>query len=133
MYPTRALRESSGFDPTLSVCEDYAMELEISLKYKFIALQQPTFKRRRHSGNLSEETYEKLQDKLRTVQRFYYEKGGDRIIRKKDAEQRFARILYQMGVRAKQEKHPASVAKDLFIRSLKMDFRPKTLAQLLLT
>ena len=133
MYPTKAIRESSGFNPTLKVCEDYDMELELSLKYKFIAQQQPTFKRRRHSSNLSEETYEKLADKLKTVQRFYYDKGGDKIIPVKSANQRFAKILYKMGVMAKQEQYPSREVKGLFINSLTMDFKLKTLARLLLT
>ena len=53
MFPTKMLRESPAFDTSLNICSDYDLWLRLSTKYKFIALKEPTFKRRRHETNLS--------------------------------------------------------------------------------
>ena len=58
MFPRKALEGTEGFDESLRVCSDYDLWLRLSLKYRFIALEEPTFKRRRHSENLSANPFE---------------------------------------------------------------------------
>jgi hypothetical protein len=42
MFPKNALKEMGGFDTSMKACYDYKLELKISLKYPFIALDEPT-------------------------------------------------------------------------------------------
>ena len=82
MFPTRVLRESPAFDKTLNICSDYDLWLRLSTKYKFIALSEPTFMRRRHSSNLSKASLENCLIEFQVINRFYNDNGGREIIPK---------------------------------------------------
>ena len=58
MFSKKALEEVGGFEESLPLCADYDLWLRLSLKYRFMALPDPTFKRRRHSTNLSKPSSE---------------------------------------------------------------------------
>jgi glycosyltransferase involved in cell wall biosynthesis len=75
MFPAEILRESPAFDTSLHICSDYDLWLRLSTKYKFVALPDPTFKRRRHETNLSKASYENCLIEFQVVNRFY-ENGG---------------------------------------------------------
>ena len=85
MFPTKVLRESPAFDKTLNICSDYDLWLRLSTKYKFIALSEPTFMRRRHSCNLSKASLENCLIEFQVINRFYYDNGGREIIPKEIA------------------------------------------------
>ena len=85
MFPEKILKAASPFETSLKVCSDYDLWLRLSTKYRFIALHKPTFKRRRHPGNLSGPSFENCMTEFRVLERFYYEKGGKNLIPKKTA------------------------------------------------
>lgn len=80
LFPTRILRESPAFDTSLHICSDYELWLRLSMKYKFIALPNPTFKRRRHSSNLSQASLENCLIEFQVIDRFYNNNGGKKLI-----------------------------------------------------
>lgn len=97
MFPKRVLQDAGGFNQALAVCSDYDLWLRLSLKYRFIVLDEPTFKRRRHPGNLSAGTSEKRIIELKVLEDFYYNKGGDKIIPNRAAMKRLSRERYRVG------------------------------------
>ena len=80
MFPIKILKDGVTFDTSLRVCSDYDLWLSLSMKYRFVALPNPTFKRRRHSGNLSTVSFENCLTEFKVLERFYYEKGGNKAI-----------------------------------------------------
>ena len=70
MIPKRILQNCDPFNVSLKVCSDYAMWLHLSLKHRFIALSEPTFKRRRHNNNLSTASFENRLTELQVLEKF---------------------------------------------------------------
>jgi glycosyltransferase involved in cell wall biosynthesis len=124
MFPKRILEEAGGFDESLRVCSDYDLWLRLSLKYRFIALDEPTFKRRRHPGNLSYLTSDKQAIELKVLEDFYYNKGGEKEIPQYTAKKRFSRAEYRIAKSAMNEKKPA-LAAEFFKASFKRRFNIK--------
>ncbi|MFO7667465.1 MAG: glycosyltransferase [Desulfobacterales bacterium] len=124
MFPKRILVRTGGFDSNLRVCSDYDLWLRLSLKYRFIALSEPTFKRRRHSGNLSAISYKNILTELKVLERFYYENGGKEAVPENIAMARLAREGYRV---AKYAMHERSFqqALDLLLQSLRRHFQFK--------
>lgn len=104
MFPIKVFQEVGGFDESLPVCSDYDFWLRISLKYRFIALHKPTFKRRRHSENLSCCSLANRLTELNVLRRFYFEKGGDKVVPSKVAARRLSKESYRVGKCAIKEK-----------------------------
>jgi glycosyltransferase involved in cell wall biosynthesis len=122
MFSKKVLETSGGFDTSLPVCSDYDLWLRLSLIYKFIALMEPTFKRRRHTANLSALSIDKRIIELKVLERFYYEKGGDNIVPKKIAMRRLRRKEYQIAVAALKERK-LQIACEYFIKSFRHRMR----------
>jgi glycosyltransferase involved in cell wall biosynthesis len=80
IFPRKILKDAAFFDTSLNVCSDYDLWLSLSTKYKFVALPNPTFKRRRHSDNLSVVSYQNCLTEFKVLERFYYERGGKKVI-----------------------------------------------------
>ena len=80
IFPKKILENTVAFDTSLKVCSDYDLWLFFSTKYKFVALPNPTFKRRRHLGNLSNVSFENCLTEFRVLERFYYKKGGSKAV-----------------------------------------------------
>jgi glycosyltransferase involved in cell wall biosynthesis len=96
LFPRKALDDHGGFDTSLKVCSDYSLWLKLSLKYKFRSLKSPTFKRRRHSSNLSISSYLNRLAELKVLERFYYEQGGDKVVSAKTASKRLSKEEYRV-------------------------------------
>ncbi len=103
MFPAQILKESPRFDSSLHVCSDYALWLYLSTKYKFIALPDPTYLRRRHSTNLSKNTFENCLTEYQVVNRFYNEMGGRDYIPEKIAKKVLSKKKYRAGRYALKE------------------------------
>jgi len=131
MFPKRILEQAGRFDTSLSVCSDYELWLRLSLKYRFIALPAPTFKRRRHSGNLSERSFTNRKIELEVLERFYYQDGGRDVIPEKLAMRRLSEEIYRVGKCALKEGEYHE-AKDYFRTSLRSRLNPKSLAMWIL-
>jgi glycosyltransferase involved in cell wall biosynthesis len=127
MFPQKAIEEAGGFDETLPVCSDYDLWLRLSLKYRFIALQEPTFRRRRHLGNLSRLGADNQIRELGVLERFYYEKDGHKVVPKKIAANRFGKEEYRVGIHALQEGN-LTTAREYLIKSFKHHPNLKSLA-----
>lgn len=97
MFPTKLLKQSPAFDSSLRICSDYDLWLRLSMKYKFVALGEPTFKRRRHSANLSKASYRNCLTEFQVVNRFYYESGGRRLIPEATAKKVFSKKMFRAG------------------------------------
>ena len=70
------LQKLGGYDGSLRVCEDYELWLRASLQYRFIGLAEPTFLKRRHSGNMSNPCFENCLAELDVIESFYFKQGG---------------------------------------------------------
>jgi len=103
IFPKKALQEAGGFDTSLKASYDYRMELDISLKYRFIALDKPTFMRRRHSSNISRESFFNRNAELEMLEDFYYNHGGKEAIPKRIAMKRLSQESYRAGRYALKE------------------------------
>jgi hypothetical protein len=103
MFPTKVLRESPAFDSSLYICSDYDLWLRLSMKYQFIALERPTFKRRRHSTNLSVASFNNCLIEYKVIDRFYHEMGGKQVIPKTTAAKIFSRKKCRAGRYAVRE------------------------------
>lgn len=110
MFPRDILQKAGGFDTSLPVCSDYDLWLRLSLEYRYIALPEPTFKRRRHSGNLSAGSLQNRIIELEVLKRFYYEKGGDAVVPRRIAMDKLSREEYKVGKYSLLEKDYASAA-----------------------
>ncbi len=97
MFPKKILKEPVVFDTSLKVCSDYDLWLKLSLNYRFVALDHPTFKRRRHPGNLSVPSLENCLTEFKVLEHFYYKKGGKEVIPEKTAMNVFSREGRRVG------------------------------------
>ncbi|MCK4821092.1 glycosyltransferase family 2 protein [bacterium] len=103
----KLLQEANGFDVSLPVCSPYVVWLKLSLKYKFVALERPTFKRRRHSGNLSERSFANQKIEFDVLEDFYYNSGGKEVIQRRRAMRRLSKEGYRAGRCALRERLPS--------------------------
>lgn len=97
LFPKKALLDVGGMDENLSVCADYKMELLISLKYRFVALDKPTFMRRRHDSNISKICFVNRLAEYHVLKDFYENLGGKKIIPADIAKKRLAKEAYRAG------------------------------------
>jgi len=130
MFPKKVLEMANGFDTSLRICSDYDLWLRLSLKYRFIALAEPTFKRRRHTGNLSALSTENYIIELKVLERFYYERGGDSVVPKRIAMRRLSQEEYRVAVAALREKK-SQIAREYLRKSFRSYPNPKSLFMML--
>lgn len=97
MCTKKLLQEAGGFDVSLPVCSPYVLWLKLSLKYKFIAVEKPTFRRRRHPDNLSERSFANRKIELDVLENFYYNGGGKEVIPRHQAMKRLSKEGYRTG------------------------------------
>lgn len=131
MFPKKILSEAGGFDESLRVSLDYDLWLRLSLKYRFIALPEPTFKRRRHRDNLSAISKDNRLTELKVLERFYYQGGGRSVIPEKLAMRRLSEETYRVGKCALKEGEHRE-AKAYFRTSFRYHLTPKSLAMWIL-
>lgn len=103
MFPAKILKSPMIFDSSLKTCSDYDLWLRLSLKYHFIALAEPTFKRRRHAGNLSHVSFENCLTEFKVLDKFYREKGGDKEVPENIARKVFSKEIRRTGRYALKE------------------------------
>lgn len=70
LMPRKLFLEKGGFDQTLRCAHDYDLFLDLSLDSGFFAVQEPLFLRRRHGGNLSAGSYDKIALVLKVLEKF---------------------------------------------------------------
>ncbi len=122
----RVYQEMGGFDPNMKRCGFYKSLLELSLKYKFVGVDKPTFKKRRHIGNAIERNYSWRKMELDVLENFYYNKGGKNIVPFDRAMRRLSKEAYRAGVCAVKE-GLRTEALQMLGQSLKQYFNAKSL------
>ncbi len=131
MCTKELFQEVGGFDVLLPVCSPYIVWLKLSLGHRFIAVEKPTFKRRRHSSNLSERSFANCKIELEVLENFYYNDGGKNVIPYKLAMKRLSKEQYRAARIAIRESMPETAC-DFLKGSLKRHFRLKTLFWLII-
>jgi len=116
------LEEAGGFDVSLPVCSPYALWLKLSLKYDFMPTSRPTFKRRRHSGNLSTYSFVNRKIELNVLERAYqndFSQNAKEVITPDRAMKRLAREGYRTArcaIRQGQQKTACQLLKQSYQR-----------------
>ncbi len=131
LFPKKVLVEAGGFDTKLPVCSDYDLWLRLSLKYDFIGLQKPVFKRRRHSGNISRISFANRNTEYCVLENFYFDGGGKEIISRGAAMRRLSKEQYR-AARSAIKESMRYTASDFLKSSLKKHFYLKGLLWLLI-
>lgn len=109
--------EAGGFDVSLRVCSPYVVWLKLALGHEFVSVSKPTFKRRRHSDNLSEPSYRNCMIELRALEDFYFNGGGRTHIEHRRAMKRLSKEGYRAARCALRERM-AQEACRLLLQSL---------------
>jgi len=86
-----------GFDTSLRRCAVYKLLLELSLKYKFIPVDGPIYKRRRHKENLADRSFANRKIELGVLEDFYFNGGGKEVIPRRRAMRRLSKEGYRAG------------------------------------
>lgn len=97
MCPKKLFEEVGGFDTSLRCCAFYKLLLKMSVKYKFIPVKGPTFKRRRHRGNVSVRSFANRKIEFDVLEDFYFNGGGKKLIPRSRAMKRLSREGYRAG------------------------------------
>ena len=98
MCTKKLLEEGGYFDTSLPVCSPYALWLNLSLRHKFMAVEKPLFKRRRHLGNLSVNSFANRVIELNVLEKFFHEhleSNGHGVISHRDAMKRLSKEGYR--------------------------------------
>jgi glycosyltransferase involved in cell wall biosynthesis len=95
LFPKKILVEQKGFNTSWPVCSDYDLWLRLSLKYGFIGINKPVFKRRRHSGNISKICFANRNIEYKVLEKFYYEGGGRDVVPHRIAMKRLGKEQYR--------------------------------------
>ncbi len=103
MCAKRIYEKEGGFDTFLRRCAVYKLLLYLSLKYKFIPVDGPTYKKRRHRDNLSDRSFTSRKIEFDVLEDFYFNGGGEKIIPKSKAMKRLSKEGYRAGCCAIRE------------------------------
>ncbi|MDD5064923.1 MAG: glycosyltransferase family 2 protein [Phycisphaerae bacterium] len=95
--------EVGGFDASLKCCAFYKLLLKMSVKCKFIPIEGPTFKRRRHKDNVSVRSFANRNTEFDVLEDFYFDGGGEKLIPRSRAMKRLSQEGYRAGRCAIQE------------------------------
>jgi len=95
--------EAGGFDTSLMCCAFYKLLLKLSVKFKFIPVEGPTFKRRRHRGNVSDRSFANRKVEFEVLEDFYFNGGGKEVIPRHRAMRRLSKEGYRAGRAAIKE------------------------------
>ncbi|MFA6186675.1 MAG: glycosyltransferase [Phycisphaerae bacterium] len=131
LFSRKILLEQAGFNTTLPVCSDYDLWLRLSLKYDFIGIDEAVFKRRRHSGNLSNICFAGKDTEYKVLENFYYNGGGKNVIPRRLAMKRLSKEQYR-AARSALKESMRQTAINYFKQSLEKHFSFKTFFWLLL-
>jgi len=122
MCRKKLLEEAGGFDVSLPVCSPYALWLKLSLKYEFMPALGPTFKRRRHSGNLSVYSFINRKIELNVLEHAYqngFSENIKEVISPRRAKKRLSQEGYRVGrcaIREGQQKTACQLLKQSYQR-----------------
>jgi glycosyltransferase involved in cell wall biosynthesis len=97
MCDKKLYEEVGGFDASLRCCAFYKLLLKLSVKHKFISVEGPTFKRRRHKDNVSVRSFANRNTEFDVLEDFYFNGGGKELIPRSRAMKRLSQEGYRAG------------------------------------
>jgi len=103
MCAKRIYQREGGFDTFLRRCAVYKFLLKLSLKYKFIPVDGPTHKKRRHRNNLADRSFAGRKIEFDVLEDFYFNGGGKEVVPRRRAMRRLSKEGYRAGRAAIRE------------------------------
>ncbi len=103
MCAKKLYEKLGGFDESLKCCAFYKLLLKMSVKCKFIPVEGLTFKRRRHTDNVSVRSFANRNTEFEVLEDFYFNGGGEKLIPRSQAMKRLSQEGYRAGRCAIQE------------------------------
>jgi hypothetical protein len=97
MCAKRIYEQEGGFDASLRRCAVYKFLLMLSLRYKFIPVDGPTYKKRRHKDNLADRSFAGRKIELEVLEDLYFNGGGKEVIPRQMAMKRLSQEGYRAG------------------------------------
>jgi glycosyltransferase involved in cell wall biosynthesis len=97
MCAKRIYEREGGFDTSLRRCAVYKFLLNLSLKYEFVPVDGPTYKKRRHRDNLSDRLFASRKIELDVLEDFYFNGSGKEVIPRHRAMRRLSKEGYRAG------------------------------------
>lgn len=101
---TEMFKEAGGFDESLKRCAFYKLLLKWAVKYPFYAVENITYKKRRHSQNKSDRTYANCLAEYQVLEDFYSTADHAQKIPPDIANRRLSQEAYRAGKCAFREK-----------------------------
>lgn len=95
MWAKTLFEEVGGFDTSLTCCAFYKVLLKLSLKCKFVPVEGPTFKRRRHRDNVSVRSFANRKIEFDVLEDFYFNGGGKEVVPRHKAMKRLSKEGYR--------------------------------------
>ncbi len=132
LFPKKVLIKEGGFDTKMKRCAVYLFLLNLAKKYKFYSVEEPVFKRRRHSGNELGGLVESRIIQLNVLEKIYFENDGKERIPEKTAEKRLSKESYRVAKAAMTE-GDKDTARKYFDKSLDYKFNMKSFLKRLKT
>ena len=102
----RIYENEGGFDTTLTRSATYRLLLDLSLKHKFIPVEGPTYKKRRHGDNVLDRSFAGRRAEYDVLEDFYYHRGGKDVIPRRKAMKRLSEEAYRAGRAAMRQGLP---------------------------
>lgn len=133
MIRTEEIRKLGGFDTSMKVAYDYKLLLEIAVEHDFFALNKPVFLRRRHGGNISQGSYDKIAIIESIIRDFVAENAKNTELDRKVVRRRLARLNEQLAREAQHENLGIEVVRKHLNEALKNKFSFKSLFRRILT
>jgi glycosyltransferase involved in cell wall biosynthesis len=109
---------------------DLHLALKISIKYDFVHVEEPVFKRRRHDSNISTFSFVNVEGEIKVLEDFYYNLGGRNVIKKSVARKRLGKEYYRLGKAAVMDKRDD--IRKYFMKALMINFKLKYLLHYIL-
>ncbi len=98
VFHKRVIEKCGNLDESLPVSEDYEFWLRISTEFEFGLIDEPLALRRWRPDSLSRsDRSEGRCIKAAMLERFYFERGGESLIPRKEAFRRLSRVHYSAG------------------------------------
>ncbi|MCG3178399.1 MAG: hypothetical protein BIFFINMI_00726 [Phycisphaerae bacterium] len=98
VFHRRVIDAVGGFDESLPVCVGHEFWLRVSTQFEFGLIDEPLALRRWTDASLTRRNRSRgMAIKARMLERFYFEKGGARLLDRREAIGRIARVYYSAG------------------------------------
>ncbi len=98
VFHKRVIEKCGGFDESLPVCVGHEFWLRVSTEFEFGLIDEPLAQRRWHEKSLTRSNRAAGRCiKAAMLERFYFERGGNEFLPRKEAFNRLSRVHYSAG------------------------------------